>query len=89
MAGEFFMIYNFIDPNRIKQISKLSDEVIKSVLANDFLNFTKGFKNISKNQFKREFARFLLEKKVKDKDILKITKLSRTTLWRLKNESKC
>lgn len=36
MAGEFLMIYDAIDVNKIKKLSNLSDEAIKSSLANEF-----------------------------------------------------
>ncbi|EAL9776886.1 hypothetical protein D0W47_03275 [Campylobacter coli] len=64
MAGEFLMIYDAIDVNKIKKLSNLSDEAIKSSLANEFLELVSGFNNISKKKFKREFAEFLFEKGV-------------------------
>lgn len=88
MAGEFLMIYDAIDVNKIKKLSNLSDEAIKSSLANEFLELVSGFNNISKKKFKREFAEFLFEKGVNEKDILKITNLSKTTIWRIMNENK-
>lgn len=56
MDGEFFMIYDAIDVSKIKKLSNLSDEAIKSGLANQFLELVSGFDNISKKKFKREFA---------------------------------
>ncbi|RTJ16177.1 hypothetical protein C3H85_02395 [Campylobacter jejuni] len=88
MAGEFLMIYDAIDANKIKKLSNLSDEAIKSSLANEFLELVSRFNNISKKKFKREFAEFLLDKGVNEKDILKITNLSKTTIWRIMNENK-
>lgn len=88
MAGEFLMIYDAIDANKIKRLSKLSDEAIKSSLANEFLELVSGFNNISKKKFKREFAEFLFDKGVNEKDVLKITNLSKTTVWRIMNENK-
>lgn len=87
MAGEFLMLYEAINTDKIKKISHLSDEAIKSSLANEFLDLLAGF-NISKKQNKREFAEFLIKKGVSQKDILKITNLSKTTLWRIINENK-
>ncbi|QYH11937.1 hypothetical protein A0056_009250 [Campylobacter jejuni] len=88
MDGEFFMIYDAIDVNKIKKLSNLSDEAIKSGLANEFLELVSGFNHISKKKFKREFAEFLLNKGVNEKDVLKITHLSKTTVWRIMNENK-
>ncbi|EAI4316369.1 hypothetical protein ACT6AA_00615 [Campylobacter coli] len=88
MAGEFLMIYDAIDANKIKRLSKLSDEAIKSSLANEFLELVSGFNNISKKKFKREFAEFLFDKGVNEKDVVKITNLSKTTVWRIMNENK-
>ncbi|EAK7750520.1 hypothetical protein FW140_05180 [Campylobacter jejuni] len=88
MAGEFLMIYDAIDVNKIKKLSNLSDEAIKSSLANEFLELVSVFDNIPKKKFKREFAEFLFEKGVNEKDILKITNLSKTTIWRIMNENK-
>ncbi|TKX30501.1 hypothetical protein [Campylobacter estrildidarum] len=88
MAGEFLMIYDAIDVDKIKKISSLSDEAIKLSLANEFLELVAGFENISKKQYKKEFAELLIKKGVNKKDILKITNLSRITLWRLINENK-
>ncbi|MBZ7942831.1 hypothetical protein [Campylobacter molothri] len=87
MAGEFLMIYEAIDTNKIKKLTNLSDKAIKSILANDFLNLVSGL-NISKKQYKREFAEFLFKQGVNEKDILKITNLSKATLWRIINENK-
>lgn len=50
MAGEFLMIYDAIDVNKIKKLSNLSDEAIKSSLANEFLELVSGFNNISKKK---------------------------------------
>lgn len=87
MAGEFFMIYEAIDANKIRKISNLSDEAIKSSLAHEFLDLLAGF-NISKRQNKREFAEFLIHKGVSKKDILKIININRSTLWRIMNENR-
>lgn len=51
MAGEFLMVYDAIDANKIKKISNLSDDAIKSSLANEFLELVSGFNNISKKKF--------------------------------------
>ncbi len=87
MAGEFLILYENIDVNKIRKLSTMSDEAIKAGLANEFLELVAGF-NISKKQNKREFAKFLIDKGLKEKDILKITNLSKTTLWRIANENK-
>ncbi|EHP2214191.1 hypothetical protein KOM82_001554 [Campylobacter jejuni] len=42
MAGEFLMVYDAIDANKIKKISNLSDDAIKSSLANEFLELVSG-----------------------------------------------
>lgn len=87
MSGEFSLIYEAIDVKKLKSLLNYSDEAIKFVLASEFLKLFAGL-NISKKQFKREFVKFLLEKGVNEKDILKITNLSKTTIWRIKNENK-
>ncbi|WP_348518103.1 hypothetical protein [Campylobacter sp. CCS1377] len=83
MAGEFLMIYENINANKIRKISTMSDEAIKASLANEFLDLVAGF-NISRKQYKREFAEFLEEKGAKDDEILKLTKLSKKTLERMR-----
>ncbi|BEJ68043.1 hypothetical protein B10307_09940 [Campylobacter coli] len=62
MAGEFLMIYDAIDVNKIKKLSNLSDEAIKSSLANEFLELVSGFNNISKRNLKENLRSFYLKK---------------------------
>ncbi|CAM4031880.1 hypothetical protein [Campylobacter armoricus] len=88
MAGEFLMVYEWVNPNMVKELAKKDDEVIKIVLAKWILELFSGFKNISKKQFRREMVELLKEKGVSDEDIVKLTKLSKTTIWRIDNEKR-
>ena len=84
MGGEFLSLYESID---FKNSKKVSLKAFQIYIAKKFLDNFKGLK-ISKKRYARELAIFLLEKGLKEYEILSITKLSRTTLWRLKNEKK-
>nr|WP_250325719.1 hypothetical protein [Campylobacter lari] len=86
MAGEFLMVYENIDPLKIKELAKKEDDVIKIILAKWILDLFGGFRNISKKQYKREMVKILKEKGVSDDDIAKLTKLSKVTIWRINNE---
>lgn len=62
MAGEFLMIYDAIDVNKIKKLSNLSDEAIKSSLANEFLELVSGLIIFLKRNLKENLRSFYLKK---------------------------